>query len=207
MKVTPGLLLRATGLAPDVIAGLALAIAGIASIGVAEILARRSPGQRIGRTLAAARDVSIDEAVRIAESGEQRYVRVHGRISSDEEFPDEHDRPLVFRRKRIDLRKPDGRWQTSSSETEGVPFGIEIPRQLHHCRRRRTGRGPGRGAAPGRRRRRRPAAGDDRIDRSADTGAPRDRAGVGRRACQRRWSARARAPTARRRCRADWAGR
>jgi hypothetical protein len=108
-----------------VIEGLVLVIAGIASIGLAELLARRSPGQRIGRTLAAARDVSIDEALRIAESGEPRYVRVHGRISSDEEFPDEHDRPLVFRRKRIDLRQPDGRWQTSTSEVEGVPFGVE----------------------------------------------------------------------------------
>jgi hypothetical protein len=108
-----------------VIEGLALAIAGVAAIGIAELLARRSPGQRIGRTLAAARDVPIDEAVRIAESGAPRYVRVHGRISSDEEFPDEHDRPLVYRRKRIDLRQPDGRWQTSTSETEGVPFGVE----------------------------------------------------------------------------------
>jgi hypothetical protein len=98
---------------------------GVAAIAVAELMARRSPAQRVGRTLAAARDVSIDEAVRIAEAGEPRYVRVHGRISSDEEFPDELDRPLVFRRKRIDLRAPNGGWQSSIPAVEGVPFGVE----------------------------------------------------------------------------------
>ena len=107
------------------IAGLALALLGVIAIAAAEVIARRSPPQRIGRTLAAARDVSIDEALRIAEAGEQRYVRVHGRISSDEEFPDEHDRPLVYRRKRIDLQQPNGRWQVATPATEGVPFGVE----------------------------------------------------------------------------------
>ena len=102
-----------------------LVAGGVAAIAGVEVIARRSPGQRIGRTLAAARDVSIDEALRMAESGDQRYVRVHGRISSDEEFPDEHDRPLVYRRKRIEVRQADGRWQAAGSETEGVPFGIE----------------------------------------------------------------------------------
>jgi hypothetical protein len=107
-----------------VIEGLVLAIAGMVAIVLAEVVARRSPAQRIGRTLAAARDVSIDEARRIAQAGELRYVRVHGRITSDEEFPDEHDRPLVFRRKRIDVQQ-GGRWQIKSPATEGVPFGLE----------------------------------------------------------------------------------
>ena len=107
------------------IPGLILAGFGVAAIVVAEVIARRSPAQRIGRTLAAVRDVPIDEALRIAHAGEPRYVLVHGRISSDEEFPDEHDRPLVFRRKRIDLRAPNGRWQVATPAVEGVPFGVE----------------------------------------------------------------------------------
>ena len=107
------------------IPGLLLALAGIASIVVAEVIARRSPAQRIGRTLAAARDVSLDEALRIAHAGEPRYVLVHGRISSEEEFPDENDRPLVYRRRRIDLRDAKGRWQAANPAVEGVPFGLE----------------------------------------------------------------------------------
>ena len=57
---------------------------------------------RVGRLLAAAPLVEIDEASEMA-AGRPRYVRVSGRITSDEEFPDENDRPLVFRRKRIDV--------------------------------------------------------------------------------------------------------
>lgn len=107
------------------IPGLLLTFAGVAAIVVAEVIARRSPAQRIGRTLAAARSVAIDEALRIAQAGEPRYVLVHGRISSAEEFPDESDRPLVYRRRRIDLRDGDGRWQVASPAVEGVPFGVE----------------------------------------------------------------------------------
>ena len=106
---------------------LGLAVAGVAVIAMAEWLSRRlAPRYLVGRTLAAARDVSIDEARRLAESAAGQYVRVHGRITSDEEFPDEQDRPLVYRRKRIEVRAADGKWRTASSETEGVPFGLEL---------------------------------------------------------------------------------
>jgi hypothetical protein len=107
------------------IPGLLLAVAGVAAIIVAEVIARRSPAQRIGRTLAAARNVPVQEALRIAQAGEPRYVLVHGRISSDEEFPDENDRPLVYRRRRIDVRDASGRWQIATPAVEGVPFGVE----------------------------------------------------------------------------------
>jgi hypothetical protein len=106
--------------------GVGLAIAGIASL-VAGALVLRSigPGYRIGRLLAATPMVSIDEAIAIAREGATRYVRVSGRISSDEEFPDDQDRPLVFRRTRIELADPAGTWQSVFDDREAVPFGLE----------------------------------------------------------------------------------
>ena len=101
-----------------------LALAVVAA--VAAVLLLRSLGDRyrVGRTLAAAHVVGIDEARQLA-AGPARYVRVEGRISSDEEFPDESDRPLVFRRKRIDAMDSSGHWQTVADEKEAVPFGLE----------------------------------------------------------------------------------
>jgi hypothetical protein len=54
-------------------------------------------------------------------------VRVHGRIASDEEFPDENDRPLVYRRRRLELALDlAGRaWRTLEDEVHAVPFGVE----------------------------------------------------------------------------------
>jgi len=80
---------------------------------------------RVGRLLAAAPDVSIEEARALAAAGDAPYVRVAGRITSDEEFPDENDRPLVYRRKRLEAAPRPGQWQTISDEREAVPFGVE----------------------------------------------------------------------------------
>ena len=55
------------------------------------ILTRLGPRFRVGRLLSGARQVSLAEAHALASSATPRYVRVHGRITSDEEFPDEHD--------------------------------------------------------------------------------------------------------------------
>jgi len=88
------------------------------------LLSRLGRAYRIGRLLAAAPLTSIAAAVELARSGEPRYVRVHGRITSAEEFPDEHDRPLVYRRRRLELRTA-GRWQDVWHEREAVPFGVE----------------------------------------------------------------------------------
>lgn len=90
------------------------------------LLLLRSLGTRyrVGRLLAAAPLVGIDEAIQMA-AGAPRYVRINGRISSEEEFPDENDRPLVFRRKRIDVDAGDGKWRTIADEREAVPFGVE----------------------------------------------------------------------------------
>ena len=191
------------------IPGLLLALAGVAAIVAAEVIARRSPAQRIGRTLAAARNVAIDEALRIAQAGEPRYVLVHGRISSAEEFPDENDRPLVYRRRRIDLRDADGRWQVASPAVEGVPFGVESRDDYIAVDSAQLERGPGSRAARSRRRGRRPAqrhrTGD--ANGSANAGPAGGRAGVGGRACQRGRRSQLNSPTARRPCRAAWAGR
>ncbi len=102
-----------------------LAIAGVAAlIGSALLLRSIGPGYRVGRLLAATPHVSIDEAIELARSGAAAYVRVNGRITSDEEFPDDQDRPLVFRRTRIQIAER-GEWRTVVDEREAVPFGVE----------------------------------------------------------------------------------
>jgi hypothetical protein len=100
---------------------------GVAACLMAGLLLRRvGPGFRIARLLAGAPEIAVDE-VATAAAGGQRYVRVHGRIASDEEFPDEMDRPLVYRRRRLDLAtEPSGRrWRTLEDEVMAVPFGLE----------------------------------------------------------------------------------
>ena len=79
---------------------------------------------RVGRLLAVAPAAEIDAARELA-TRKPKYVRLSGRISSDEEFPDENDRPLVFRRKRIEIAGADGKWRTIADEREAVPFGLE----------------------------------------------------------------------------------
>jgi hypothetical protein len=102
-----------------------LAIAGILCFVAAGLLLRRlGPRYRIGRLLAAAPEASLVEAQALASSGERRYLRLHGRISSDEEFPDDHDRPLVYRRRRVEVRE-GGRWRSLVDDREAVPFGVE----------------------------------------------------------------------------------
>ena len=102
--------------------GLGAAVCLIAGL----LLRRIGPGFRIARLLAGAPEVTVDE-VATAAAGGQRYVRVHGRIASDEEFPDEADRPLVYRRRRLELAVDlSGRsWRTLEDEVMAVPFGLE----------------------------------------------------------------------------------
>jgi hypothetical protein len=103
-----------------------LVLVGIGLMALGLILLRTTgAGYRIGRTLAAAMDLPLADV--LAEAADARasgYLRTSGRISSDEEFPDEHDRPLVYRRTRLQAR--DGRaWRTIQDERTAVPFGIE----------------------------------------------------------------------------------
>lgn len=103
---------------------LALAVLGGAAIGAAALVLRRIGGYRIARSLRSALPVSIAEARELA-AGPERYVRVAGRVASDEEFPDEHDRPLVYRRRRLEVAEHPGRWRILEDEREAVAFGIE----------------------------------------------------------------------------------
>ncbi len=108
--------------------GPVLLVAGLLCIAVAALLLRGvGSAYRIGRTLAAAPDLPLADVVALASSSEAavaRYVRTRGRISSEDEFPDEHDRPLVFRRQRLQRR--DGRsWTTLDDDRTAVPFGLE----------------------------------------------------------------------------------
>jgi hypothetical protein len=104
---------------------LVLAAVGLALLGIGALLLRSlGSGFRVGRLLAAAPNVTVADAVAMARAGERRFVRVHGRITSDEEFPDEHDRPLVFRRTRLEVAEGKG-WRVVDEERLAVPFGIE----------------------------------------------------------------------------------
>jgi len=106
--VTP-LLLAAAGLVALVAGGLVLRTFG--------------PAYRIGRLLASAPPVTIAEANAIAADGRRAYVRVAGRIDSEEEFEDAHHRPLVFRRVRLETRR--GRdWRPFEDQRQVVPFTI-----------------------------------------------------------------------------------
>ena len=108
-------------------APLLLAVAGVLALGAGALIQRSfGPRARVGRLLAVAPKVSITEAVRIARSGEPRYVRVEGRIDSDQEFEDADRRPLVYRRTTFEWRPAagDGPWTTFDSNLELVPFAV-----------------------------------------------------------------------------------
>ncbi|HSH21271.1 MAG TPA: hypothetical protein VK992_01475, partial [Candidatus Caenarcaniphilales bacterium] len=105
---------------------LVLALVGLILLVAAALVLRAiGPAYRVARLLAATPEVSLAEAIEIAGRAERRYVRVAGRISSDEEFPDEHDRPLVYRRRKLEASAA-GRWRTLNEEREAVPFGLEL---------------------------------------------------------------------------------
>lgn len=106
-------------------ASLALALLGLLVLAAALLLLRTlGPRFRLGRTLAAAREVTLAECRELA-AGPPVYVRVSGRVSSDEEFPDDNDRPLVFRRTRLEVEGAGGKWRTVLDEREAVAFGVE----------------------------------------------------------------------------------
>jgi hypothetical protein len=103
---------------------LLLVIAGGVAL-AAGWLALRSlgPGVRIGRILAATRIVPVARARQLAEAGARRYVGVQGRVDSEAEFEDEHHRPLVYRRTRLEAVA--GRRRTAVDDRrEAVPFEV-----------------------------------------------------------------------------------
>jgi hypothetical protein len=88
-------------------------------------LAMRSlgPRVRIGRILASTPVVPVDRAVEIARSGKPRYVGVGGRVDADEEFLDENERPLIYRRTRLELQG-GAAWTAVEDRREALPFEI-----------------------------------------------------------------------------------
>jgi hypothetical protein len=97
--------------------GLALFAAG------ALYLRSFGPAQRVGRLLASTPRISVEQAVALASDAVPRYVRVDGRLDSDEDFPDERDQPLIFRRRRLEAWR--GRsWQVLSEARDVVPFQV-----------------------------------------------------------------------------------
>jgi hypothetical protein len=106
--VTP-LLIGAAGLVALVAGGMILRTFGAA--------------YRIGRLLATAPTVTIAEANAIAAEGRKAYVRVAGRIDAEDEFEDEHHRPLVFRRVRLEARTGRG-WRPFEDQRRSVPFTV-----------------------------------------------------------------------------------
>jgi hypothetical protein len=99
-------------------------------LGMVGWLLLRSSGRgwRIGRLLSAAPARSLEEAASVAASGAEPYVRLHGRIDSAEEFPGDDDKPVVFRRRRLQQRIESwpGRqqWRTFDDERQAVPFWL-----------------------------------------------------------------------------------
>ena len=100
-----------------VAAGLCAVIAGVV------VLRTFGPRYRVGRLLATTPHVSIDEARSIAAGGRRRYIRVEGRIDSEEDFEDAAHRPLVFRRTRLEARRGRG-WEAFEDRREQVPFEV-----------------------------------------------------------------------------------
>ena len=102
-----------------------LAVVAVVALLAGAVLLRRVRGYRVARTLGGAPEASIDDALRWALEGRDRYVRVHGRITSDEEFPDEQDRPLVYRARRLEVADRPGRWRILDEERVAVPFALQ----------------------------------------------------------------------------------
>jgi len=103
---------------------LVLVGAGIAALAVGALVLRSfGPAYRVGRLLSATPTVRVEDALAFAARGERRYVTVTGRIDSETDFEDEHHRPLVFRRVRLEARR-DGRWHTVDDRRQAVPFEV-----------------------------------------------------------------------------------
>ncbi len=102
---------------PLLVLGLGLFVAG------ALYLRSFGPGQRVGRLLASTPRVSVAEAIGLTTDAVPRYVRVDGRLDSDEDFPDERDQPLIFRRRRLEAWR-GRRWQILSEARDLVPFQV-----------------------------------------------------------------------------------
>jgi hypothetical protein len=108
------------------VAPLILTALGFAALMTAMAILRSfGPRYRIGRLLAVAPKVSIPEARALAEAGKRRYVRIDGRIDSEQDWEDDDHRPLVLRRTAYEWRPTSGgRWRPFDARLEVVPFVV-----------------------------------------------------------------------------------
>jgi len=103
---------------------LVVVIAGLVALaGGAVVLRSFGPGYRVGRLLAGTPTATIEQAEALAAAGRRGYVRLEGRLDSADDFPDEHERPLVFRRWRLEAYR-GGRWSVIEEHRQLVPFEI-----------------------------------------------------------------------------------
>jgi hypothetical protein len=119
--------LRFSGTYDPGVVPLLLTVAGVLALAAAAVIQRGfGPRARVGRLLAVAPRVSIADAIRLAESGEPSYVRVDGRLDSDQEFEDDAHRPLVVRRTTLQTRPAtsEGSWREVEVNLETVPFAV-----------------------------------------------------------------------------------
>lgn len=87
------------------------------------ILRTFGSGYRVGRLLSATPAVSVADAVALASASRPRYVRIKGRIDAENEFEDEHHRPLVLRRVRLEARSGRG-WRQVADHRRTVHFVV-----------------------------------------------------------------------------------
>src|SRR5664279_5537385 len=100
--------------------GLALVVAGALFMGSI------GPGQRVGRLLASTPRVSVEQALGLATDAVPRYVRLDGRLDSDEDFPDEREQPLIFRRRRLEAWR-GRRWEILGEAEHEQEEGLHVP--------------------------------------------------------------------------------
>ncbi len=101
-----------------------LVVAGIVALAGGWVALRRlGTNARLGRILASTPLIRIADARALAESGRTRYVAVTGRIEAEAEFEDEHQRPLVYRRTRLETQGGTA-WRALEDVREAVPFEL-----------------------------------------------------------------------------------
>jgi hypothetical protein len=103
---------------------LLLAAAGVVALLIAGLILRTFGARyRVARLLATTPKVSVAEANQLARSGRTPYLRVDGRLDSEEDFEGPDHQPLVLRRVRLE-RRTGGRWHPFEDNRQVVPFVV-----------------------------------------------------------------------------------
>ncbi len=103
---------------------LSLAAVGLLALVMAGLILRTfGPRYRVARLLATTPRVSVAEASAMARDGRRAYVRVDGRIDTEEDFEGPDHQPLVLRRVRLE-RRSGRRWRAFEDHRQVVPFSI-----------------------------------------------------------------------------------